>query len=112
MTGLYTLVSLSILNRTREIGIRKVMGAPVARIITVLSRDFMINLFISSILGCAGGYYLSRMMMDSIWEHFLPFRVEIFVWSTVIILLVTSLTIAGRIYRAANMNPTDCIRYE
>lgn len=112
MTGLYTLVSLSILNRTKEIGIRKVMGAPVTNIFVVLSRGFLINLAITSVLGCIGGYFLSEMLLDSIWENYLDFTPVIYIWSVLIILTVTAATIAGKIYQASNLNPTECLRYE
>ncbi len=112
MTGLYTLVSLSILNRTKEVGIRKVMGSPVSRIFLVLSRGFLINLAISSVLGCVGGYFLSEMLMDSIWDYFLDFTPVVYIYSVVIIFAATALTIVGKIYQAALMNPVDCLRYE
>ena len=112
MTGLYTLISLSILNRTKEIGIRKVMGAEIRHIFVVLSRGFLINLAISSIIGCVGGYYISLMMLKSIWEQYLDFTAGIYVYSLLIILVATALTITGKVYQAALQNPVDCLRYE
>lgn len=112
MIGLYTLVSLSILNRTKEIGVRKVMGSPVPRIIVVLGKSFLINLAISSVLGCVGGYYLSVMLLDSIWDQFLDFTVWIYIYSVLIIFVATIATITGKIYQAALQNPVTCLRYE
>jgi len=112
MTGLYTLVSLSILNRTKEIGIRKVNGAPVPNIFIVLSKGFLLILLISSVLGCVGGHYLSLAMLDSIWDYFTDVTVFTFVLSVVIIMVATAITIAGKIYQAAMQNPTSCLRYE
>ena len=112
MIGLYTLVSLSILNRTKEIGIRKVMGSPLARIWLVLSRSFLLNLAISSVLGCVGGYYLSLMMLDSIWDYWLDFNAWIYIYAVLIILVATAVTITGKVYQAALQNPVDCLRYE
>ena len=112
MTGLYTLVSLSILNRTKEIGIRKVMGAPIYHIFLVLSRGFLINLALSSILGCIGGYYLSLNLMKSIWEQYVNVTPVVYIYSFLIIFMVTILTIAGKIYSAAIQNPATCLRYE
>jgi cell division protein FtsX len=112
MIGLYTLVSLSILNRTKEIGIRKVMGSPVSRIWLVLSKGFLINLAISSILGCVGGYYLSLMLLDSIWDYWLDITAGIYIYSVLIILVATALTMTGKVYQAALQNPVDCLRYE
>lgn len=112
MTGLYTLVSLSILNRTKEIGIRKVMGSPVSRLWLVLSKGFLINLAISSIIGCVGGYFLSLLLLDSIWEHWLDFTPGIFIYSILIILVATAATITGKVYQAALQNPVNCLKYE
>jgi ABC-type antimicrobial peptide transport system permease subunit len=112
MTGLYTLISLSILNRTKEIGIRKVMGAEIRHIFVVLSRGFLINLAISSILGCVGGYFLSISLMESIWDHFTSMTAWVFIFTILIIFGVTLITTAGRIYAAATQNPADCLRYE
>ncbi len=112
MIGLYTLISLSILNRTKEIGIRKVMGSPIPRIWLVLSKGFMINLVISSVLGCVGGYYLSLMMLDSIWDYWLDFTPGIYIYSVLIILVATLITITGKVYQAALQNPVSCLRYE
>ena len=112
MIGLYTLISLSILNRTKEIGVRKVMGSPLSRIWLVLSRGFIINLLISSVIGCVGGYYLSLMMLDSIWEYWLDFNAWIYIYSVLIILVATTVTITGKVYQAALQNPVDCLRYE
>lgn len=112
MIGLYTLVSLSILNRTKEIGIRKVMGSPVPSIWLVLSKGFLINLAISSVIGCLGGYYLSLMMLDSIWDYWLDFNAWIYIYSVLIILVSTALTITGKVYQAALQNPVTCLRYE
>ncbi len=112
MIGLYTLISLSILNRTKEIGIRKVNGAPVPRLFIVLSKRFLINLAISCAIGCIGGYYSSLSLLDSIWEHFLDFNPGIYLYSVLIIFAITLLTIAGKVYYAAMQNPTTCLRYE
>ena len=112
MIGLYTLVSLSILNRTKEIGIRKVMGAPIPRILLVLSKRFLFILAISSLIGCVGGYYLSLMMLDSIWDQFLDFTAGIYIYSVLIMFVMTVATITGKIYQAALQNPVTCLRYE
>ena len=66
LIGLYTLVSLSIINRIKEIGIRKILGATVITIMLKLSRNFFLILAIASTLGCIAGYYLSISMLDSI----------------------------------------------
>jgi len=90
--GLYTLVSLSILNRTKEVGIRKVMGASVRNITHIISRPFVFMLIISAILGCLGGYYSSNILMDSVWEKHMTANVYSFI-IPLIILFATSAVI-------------------
>ena len=88
------------------------MGSPVQRIWLVLSKGFLINLALSSLIGCVGGYYLSLMMLDSIWDYWLDFTAGIYIYSVLIILAVTAATITGKILQAARQNPVNCLRYE
>ena len=88
------------------------MGSPIPRIWLVLSKGFLINLAISSVIGCVGGYYLSLMLLDSIWEYWLDFNAGIYIYSVLIILAMTMATITGKIYQAALQNPVSCLRYE
>jgi len=66
LIGLYTLVSLTIIKKTKEIGIRKVLGAPIINLVYVINRDFILIILIASVLGSGLGYYLSDMLMASI----------------------------------------------
>ena len=68
--GLYSLVSLMVIRRTKEIGIRKVMGAAITRIILILVKIFIVIIIVASFLGIISGYYLSRMLMGSIWNNY------------------------------------------
>lgn len=112
LIGLYTLTSLNIISRTKEIGVRKVLGAPVATIIALLSRRFVILLAISFVLGSFGAYYLSGMLLDSIWDHFLEMTPGIFIWSVVAMLFIAIVTISSMVYKAAMQNPVTSLRYE
>ena len=112
LIGLYTLTSLSIISRTKEIGVRKILGAPVFNIIALLSKKFLLLLAISSFLGCIGAYYLSDMLLDSIWDHFLDMTPDIFIWSIAIMFIVAITTISSMVYKAAMQNPATSLRYE
>jgi putative ABC transport system permease protein len=110
--GLYTLVSLSIIRRTKEVGIRKVMGASIPRIIRILNREYLIILIIASIGGCMSGYWLSKMMMDSIWDVFTDVTVFTFLVPVIMIFAIAAITMGWKIYVAASRNPTESLRYE
>ena len=110
--GLYTLVSLSILNRTKEIGIRKVLGAGIGNISHIISKPFIIILGIAAIIGCGFGYYTSDMLMASIWKVYMSATIYSYVIPVIILILAAALTISWRIYKAAIQNPVTSLRYE
>lgn len=112
LVGLYTLVSLKVIKRTKEIGIRKVLGAPVFHIISLLNREFIYIIFISSVLGSVLGHYLSEMLLSSIYQVYKSATISTFIIPTIIILSVSVLTIIGKVYKAASKNPVDAIKYE
>jgi len=112
LVGLYTLVSLNIIKKTKEIGIRKVLGAPISKLTLLISRDFIIIILIASMFGSALGYYLSDMLMDSIWEIYMKPSIFSFIIPILFILVVSIITLSGKIYRAATRNPVDSIKYE
>jgi len=112
LIGLYTLVSLNIIKKTKEIGIRKVLGASIMNLVKIINRDFAIIILISSILGSALGYYLSEMLLDSIWTVYLDTSIWSFIIPVVFIFLVSVITLSGKVYKAAVKNPVDSIKYE
>ena len=112
LIGMYNLVSLDIIRRTKEVGIRKIQGAPVPKIIFLLSRKFIMILVIASITGCVGGYYLSAQLMDSIWDYFVPIGAGILLSASFIMFISTALTLGIKITRAAMRNPVESLRYE
>jgi ABC-type antimicrobial peptide transport system permease subunit len=110
--GLYTLVSLSVLNRTKEVGIRKVHGASVEKIMFIIIKPFLLIILFASILGCVFGHFATKGLMSSVFAkhmdpNFISFGVP------VIIILITSIvTIVWRVYKAAMQNPANSLRYE
>jgi putative ABC transport system permease protein len=112
LIGMYNMVSLDIIKRTKEIGIRKIQGAPVHILMFLISKKFILVLVISSILGCVGGYYMSSMLLDSIWDYFVRIGPGILVLSVLIMVLATLITIIYKILKAALRNPVESLRYE
>jgi len=112
LIGMFNLVSIDIIRRTKEVGIRKIQGASLEVIMILLSRKFLIVLFIASVLGCTGGYYLSVALMDSIWDYFVTVGPGILISAALIMIFATILTLIVRISRAAMKNPVDSLRYE
>lgn len=112
LIGMYNMVSLDVIKRTKEIGIRKVQGAPVPLIMYLMSKKFIFLLAIASILGCAGGYYLSYMLLESIWDYFVAITPGMMILAVAIIFIATAATILYKIAAAAMRNPVLSLRYE
>ena len=112
LIGMYNLVSLDIIKRTKEVGIRKIQGAPIPVIMFLVSKKFLVVLLVASILGCIGGYYMSFMLLDSIWDYFVKISVGILLLSASIMIIATIVTISYKVVKAAMRNPADSLRYE
>ena len=112
LIGMYNLVSLDIIRRTKEMGIRKIQGASVPLIMYLVSKKFVVVLVFASLIGCVGGYYMSVMLLDSIWDYFVQIKIGILILAASIMFVATILTIVFKITRAAMKNPVDSLRYE
>jgi ABC-type antimicrobial peptide transport system permease subunit len=110
--GLFSLVSLNIIKRMKEIGVRKVLGASVSNIVKNLSKEFIFILSIASLFGSVAGYFLAKMMMASIWTYYVPIGMLAFIISIVILFFVSGITIGGKVVRSASMNPVHTLRDE
>lgn len=111
-TGLFTLVSLNIIKRMKEIGVRKVLGASVANITRIVNTEFVIILALASGLGVWGGYVQSDMIMGSIWRYHQSPNAWTFVISVSALFVISFAAIGYKVYKAATMNPVDSLKEE
>ncbi len=112
LIGLYNLISLNIISRTKEIGIRKVLGASIMSIAVRVNLAFIIILILSTGLGCVGGYYLTGALMGSIWANHLGFELFNYIGAFLGMIIAAVLTVSWKIYLAATTNPATSLRYE
>ena len=110
--GLFSLVTLNIIKKMKEIGVRKVLGASVLNIAKNISKEFAVILAIASLLGSVGGYFLAKMFMASIWTYYVPIEFVTIILSVFILFIVSALTIGGKVLKAARFNPVDTLRDE
>jgi len=110
--GLFSLVSLNIIKRMKEIGVRKVLGASIPGIVNIINKEFLIILSIASVLGSVAGYYMADMLMGSIWTYYLPIGPLAFVFSILIMFAISAVTVGGKVVRAASENPAYTLRDE
>lgn len=107
--GLYGLVSFMAVQRTKEVGIRKVLGASIGNIIYLFSKEFTILIAIAFALAVPVAYY----MMNS-WLQNFAFRIKIGTWIFLLAILVSVLiawiTVGYKSIRAALANPVESLR--
>ncbi|WP_193217827.1 MULTISPECIES: ABC transporter permease [unclassified Imperialibacter] len=109
--GLLGMAAYSAERRTKEVGIRKVMGAPELAIAVLLSKELLWMLTISVGIAAPLSYILNNL-----WLQYLPNRVEfgfgtVFIGSS-LLLLMGLLTIGSQTFRASKRNPVDALRME
>ena len=109
--GLLGLSAFMAEQKTKEIGIRKALGASVPRIVLLLTRQFLLWVVLANIIAWPVAYLAMRSWLDNY-----PFRTSIglplFLLSAGAALLITMLTVSYQAVRAARINPVDSLRYE
>ncbi len=110
--GLFSLVSLNILKRMKEIGVRKVLGASAPSIVHLINRKYIYILLIACTLASIFSFYAAIGLMDSIWSYHITPNILSFGAGILLIFVVAFSTIGFKVFRAAMANPTDIIRME
>jgi len=109
--GLFGLSVLSAEKRTKEIGIRKVLGASVSGMVTILSKDFIKLVAISLIIAMPAAYYVGNKWLENY-----PYRItlswKLFAPAAFIVILIALLTISFQSIKAAIANPSKSLRTE
>lgn len=109
--GLFGMVTYITQTRTKEVGIRKVMGAEVGQIIWLLSRGFVQWLLLAAAIGLPLGYLAGYAILINFAYH-VSVGVETFLLCFSVLLGLGCVTIAGQTYRAALMNPAKSLQTE
>ncbi len=109
--GLFALAAFTSEQRTKEIGIRKAMGASVSGLTILLSKEFTKLVVIAFVPAAVAGWYVSAH-----WLEEFAYRIDvdplIFILSGVASIIVAWLTVSYQAVKAASANPVDALRYE
>jgi len=109
--GLFGLVVFTTKQRTKEIGIRKVLGASVYQILTLLSGGFVKLVLISAMIASPIAWFLMDKWLAGFAYH-VPLRWWIFVLACLFALLIALATISVQTFKVARTNPVDSIKSE
>lgn len=109
--GIFGLSSFTAVQRTKEIGIRKVNGARVAEVMAMLNKDFIIWIAIAFIIACPVAWYAMHKWLENF-----AYKTELSWWifaaAGVVALTVALVTVSWQSWRAARRNPVEALRYE
>ena len=109
--GLFALVSFSVQSRVKEIGIRKVLGASVARIFGMFSYEFLMLIVIASVIAVPVGYYFMEQWLSG-FAYRITLDATIFILAATIVIFIAWLTISTKSISAALSNPAKSLRTE
>lgn len=109
--GLLGLASFATTQRTKEIGIRKISGASIPKLLMLLTKDFIKPVLISFIIAIPVTYYLLQQ-----WLQNYAFKIDLspllFILPAILILIIAIITISTQTLKAANANPVKSLRTE
>ena len=109
--GLFALSAYAAIRRTREISIRKILGASVTRILFILSKDFMLLVCIATIIALPPALYLSREWLSN-YAYRMQLSWEVLIFPVLGVLVIAFITTGVQAMRTALRNPVHTLRQE
>ena len=109
--GLFGLAAFMVQSRTKEIGVRKVLGASTPHLVMLLSREFMLLILLANLIAWPIAYYLMRDWLSG-FAYQTDLSILPFIASAIMALIIAFGTVSMQAIRAARSNPIDALRYE
>jgi len=109
--GLFGLATFNTLQRVKEIGIRKVLGASVPGILMLLSREIVILIVVANLIAWPMAWYFMDMWLGSFAFH-VSINPLVFIGAAVAAVLLALVTVSTQTIKAAMTNPSNTLRYE
>ncbi len=109
--GLFGLAAFMVQSRTKEIGVRKVLGASTSHLVILLSREFIFLILLANIIAWPIAYYLMRDWLSG-FAYQTDLNILPFIASAIMALIIAFGTVSMQAIRAARSNPIDALRTE
>ena len=109
--GLLGLTIFTVERRIKEIGIRKVLGAPIASIVFLISKEFLKWVLVANVIAFPVAYYFMSKWLDN-FAYRTEITVWVFVFSGIIAMAIALITVSSQTIKAATANPVESLRYE
>jgi putative ABC transport system permease protein len=111
MMGLFAISFSACKKRTKETGIRKINGATIVQVMTLLNKDFIRWVVIAFIIAAPFGYYIMYKWLQN-FAYKTQLSWEIFASAGLIAIGIALITISWQSFRAATKNPVESLRFE
>jgi len=109
--GIFGLFSFLVIQRTKEISIRNILGSGIPRILLLFGREFLLLILIAFVLSLVGCYMGINLWLNS-FANRMPITAWLFILPLLLVIVVAGLTISSQIIKVARTNPVDNLRYE
>jgi putative ABC transport system permease protein len=109
--GIFGMSFFMSLQRTKEIGIRKVLGASTSSILRLLSRDFMVLVFLALLVAWPLTYWGIQQWLGTFAVR-MDVELWLFVFPLAVVVVITALTLSSSILRAATADPVESLKHE
>jgi len=110
--GLFGLSSYSVERRKKEIGIRKVLGASVSRIVRMLTKDFIKLVAIANFIAVPIAYFMMNAILRFVYAYPIRIGAGIFIITVGLSLLIAFLTVSSQTVKSALVNPANSLKHE
>ena len=110
VSGLYSMANLNIHRRTKEIGVRKVLGASVLSILKLINIEFVLILSTAILLGGCGGYMLTNALLSDLYAQHIDVSMVSVILSGLFVFLIGIMATSMTIWSTANSNPVKALK--
>jgi len=109
--GIFGLTAITVNNRVKEIGIRKVLGAKITQVINLIIKDFIILVVVANIVAWPVVFYIMHKVLEN-YPYRIGISIHYFLFSGLASSLIAVLTVLWFAVKAATANPVESLRYE
>jgi putative ABC transport system permease protein len=109
--GLLGITTLAVGRRTKEIGIRKVLGATVGGLVRLISKEFLLLVLVANLIAWPVAYYAASRWLEN-YAYRIGIGWQTFILAGILALLIALITVSFQAVKAALANPVESLRYE
>jgi ABC-type antimicrobial peptide transport system permease subunit len=111
-TGLFALVSLTVVKKMKEIALRKIAGARARHILVLINRGYFLIFIIGAAVGCYGGYTFTNILLNAIFGVNSGIANSTLINSVIVLFVIAAITSGIKVWQAVRTNPIKLLRTE